>query len=205
MFVPKYACGHNRVAHSPPNHRSGGGADRWRLHYSETTHVQSPALLLNTKSKKEAAEPASLTSCCPLIKPTITSWSQTVGPLQPRQAQLSIKAFQGWAQSPAAVCPHRRQPAGGPGHVYSLCLWNAGGGAAACLLPVGVDSSLEEDDGLMVAGIMTPVSVSTALILCFYCAEKCYGSTMTCLLSQMHKQATGNDARGKQSSYVPSL
>lgn len=179
-----------------------GGADWWRLHYSETTDVQSPALILNTRSKKEAAEPASLMSCCPLIKPTITSWSQAVGPLLPRQAQLSIKAFQGWAQSPAAVCPHRRQPAGGPGHVYSLCLWNAGGGAAACLLPVGADSSLEEDDGLMVmAGIMTPVSVYATLILCFYCAKKCYGCTMTCLL---YRQTTGNDVRGKQSSYVPS-
>lgn len=156
MCVPKYACEHNRVAHSPSHHRSGVGADRWRLHYSKTTHVQSPALLLNTRSKQEAAEPT-LTSCCPLIKPTITSWSQAVGPLQPCQAQLSIKAFQGWAQNPAAVCPHRKQPAGGPGHVYSLCLWNAGGGAAACLLPVGADSSLEEDDGLMVmAGIMSP-------------------------------------------------
>lgn len=90
-----------------------GGADRWRLHYFETTHVQSPAHLLNTMSKKEAAEPASLTSCCSLIKPTITSWSQAVGPLQPRQAQLSIKAFSGLG--PAAVCPYRGSQPGGRG------------------------------------------------------------------------------------------
>lgn len=161
MFVPKYACGHNRVAPSPLHHCSGGGADRWRLLHSETTHVQSPAFL-NTRSKKEAVKPASLTSCCPPIKPTITSWSQAVGPLQPRQAQLSIKAFQGWAQSSAAVCPHQRQPVGGPGHIYSLCLWNAGGGAAACLLPVGANSSLEEDDGLMV------MARNNDACLCFY-------------------------------------
>lgn len=70
-----------------------GGADRWRLHYSETGHVQSPSLLLNTRSKKEAAEPASLTSCWPLFNPTILAVYWLLGHFNRVRLSCPLKPF----------------------------------------------------------------------------------------------------------------